>query len=770
MIFPPPKPYPTSPDLTDDNHSVHNGASPSQQAHRIQVAIPAPLRRVFDYLSPVALAPGVRVLVPFGKKSGRSMIGTVVSRPGPNKNIKLKMIERVLDQTPVFTDSLIRLLLWATDYYHHPVGEVFQTATPVKLRSAIALEDPTRETCWRRTNNQSADETDKLLNRAPRQQQLFRLFTGSSEYSLAQLMQKTMSDPTSSIGIPQILKRLIEKGLIEARESRTLPLESPIIKFNSTLTNEQQVAVDTVTESLGKYRSFVLHGITGSGKTEVYLHVVQECLKTNDQVMILVPEIALTPQLLERFSSRLGKGVAMIHSGMGQQQRYISWWRAREGTASVILGTRSAIFTPMKRPGLIIVDEEHDQSYKQQDGFRYHARDLAIKRASMESIPILLGSATPSMESMTNAKTDKHRLLTLSRRTGMAKLPGIELVNLTRHPQNDGLTPQLLEAIRETINRKHQVILYINRRGFAPVAQCGNCDWKAQCDRCDAWLTFHRKTDTFRCHHCGKVVRSKSQCPNCDHALFYAGAGTQRIEKVLKEQFPNARTVRFDRDEITTQSRLEHTLSEINQGDIDIIVGTQFISKGHDFPQVTLVGIAAPDQGLYSSDFRAPEYLFQQLVQVAGRAGRNALSGRVIIQTAHPENPYLQLICDHDYSRFYQLCSKERKDAGFPPFGFIALWRAESPRPGAAIDFLQYICQAGHSIKATGNYRGVQIMDPISSPMEKLAGRYRAQLLVKSSQRKPLHNLLSLWLKEMENSTQTRKARWSLDIDPIEML
>ncbi len=758
----------TSPDhFGPDNPAVAEKDSLDEPVRRIQIAVPVPLRQVFDYLSPEPVAPGSRVLIPFGMKSSRSVVGVALSSgSGANRNIRLKTIERILDNIPVFTDSMIGLLLWAADYYHHPVGEVFQAATPVKLRSAVGIENPLREIRYRRTTRLSMPEIDKLLERAPKQQQLFRLFSDSSEYSLAQL---TDAMATTSASIHRVLKTLLEKGIIERRERRALPGEYPVTRFQGRLTDEQQTAVDSVVASFGQYRSFVLHGITGSGKTEVYLQIAQQCLKGGQQVMVLIPEIALTPQLLERFRSRLGEGVTVIHSDLSGRERYTSWWRARTGAASVIIGTRSAVFTPMKRPGLIIIDEEHDHSYKQQDGFRYHARDLAIKRASMENIPILLGSATPSMESIHNVETGKHRLLKLSRRAGSAKLPEIEWIDLQKHPQNDGLTPQLLEAVRTEINNGYQVILYINRRGFAAVAGCARCDWKARCDRCDAWLTFHQTTNTLRCHHCGRIARPESRCPECDHSLFYHGAGTQRLEEVLKRQLPDARIVRFDSDEITSRSRLEKILSEIRQGNMDIIVGTQLISKGHDFPRVTLVGIAAPDQGLYSTDFRAPEYLFQQLVQVAGRAGRDQLPGKVIIQTAHPENPYLKLALGHDYSGFHQLCLQQREAAGFPPFGFIALWRAESARPGAAIQFLQDIRQIGWDIRENRRHREVEIMDPVSSPMEKLAGRYRAQLLVKSHRRKPLHDLLSLWLREIETSAQTRKVRWSLDVDPTEM-
>ncbi len=739
----------------------------NKRACRIQIAIPVPLRQVFDYISPEPVAAGSRVLVPFGE-SNRSVVGVVLPpRLDTMDNIQLKTIERVLDDTPVFTGSLTALLLWAANYYHHPVGDVFRAALPARLRRAVVSENPLQEICYRRSDHVDMTRADQLLRRARKQRQLFRFFGDSCEYSLTQLTDAMATETPASIH--HALKALLAKGMIERRERRALAGEYAITGSGKRLTDEQQAAVNSVVESFGQYRSFVLHGITGSGKTEVYLQIAQQCLASGHQVMILIPEIALTSQLLERFRSRLGRGVTVVHSGLNPQQRYTSWWRAREGTATVIIGTRSAIFTPMKRPGMIIVDEEHDHSYKQQDRFRYHARDLAIKRASMENVPILLGSATPSMESTNNVKTGKHRLLKLSRRTGQAKLPEIEWIDLQKHRQNGGLTAQLLEAVRTEVDNGCQVILYINRRGFATVAGCTRCNWKARCSRCDAWLTFHQKTNTLRCHYCGRIARPQCRCPHCHHSLSYRGTGTQRLEEVLKQQLPDARIVRFDSDEAATHSRLEKILSGIRQGDMDIIIGTQLISKGHDFPRVTLVGIVAPDQGLYNTDFRAPEYLFQQLVQVAGRAGRDRFPGKVIIQTAHPQNPCLQLALRHDYSGFYELCSQQRETAGFPPFGFMTLWRAESACPGAAIQFLQYVRQIGENIRDRHDYGEVEIMDAVSSPMEKLAGRYRAQLLVKSKLRKPLHDLLSLWIDETGTSPQSRRIRWSVDVDPIEM-
>jgi primosomal protein N' (replication factor Y) len=446
-----------------------------------------------------------------------------------------------------------------------------------------------------------------------------------------------------------------------------------------------------------------------------------------------------------------------------------SWWYGRSGKANVILGTRSAIFTPLRNPGLIIVDEEHDLSFKQLEGFRYHARDLAIKRASLESVPIVLGSATPSMESMNNVHIGRHQLLELKERTGTARMPDITLVDLTKHPHQDGLSPQLLGEIGEQLKHKKQTILYINRRGFAPVAQCSGCGWQAKCPRCDAFMTVHNKAEEFRCHHCGSKNRIVSNCPKCEQPLFYAGVGTQRVEQALMNKFPEARILRFDRDEITSLEKLNEALDHINQGDADIIIGTQLISKGHDFPRVTLVGVINSDQGLYSVDFRAPEYMVQQITQVAGRAGRGLEPGRVIIQTAHPDNPYLQLIQNNKFRKFYTLCSRERQLAGLPPYGFIAMWRAESTDARAALMFLKKAHAMAVELIKHNVLNGILLMDPVSSPMERLAGRYRAQLLIKSPERSMLHNLLEAWLNQVTDSKIGQRVRWSLDVDPMDM-
>lgn len=741
--------------------------SNSDRLFHVQVAVPVPTRQVYDYATSQRLKPGIRVIVPFGK---RKLIGIIVSNHQPPADFTppftIRQIEQVLDQEYVIGDNMLKLLSWASGYYHHPIGKVLEAALPARLRIAKPLENPVAETLYRCLPGLDHATIDKSLARAARQRALFTLVSAHDWLSEAQI--KSLSTATRT-PIRGLLTTLIDKGFIESRiQTSTTP--SPGHKpFQAHLTEQQQLAINTVVSCIGKFKSYVLHGITGSGKTEVYLHIAEICIAKGSQALVLIPEIALTPQLVERFTERFGNGVCVIHSNMPDQQRYRTWWQARAGNASVVLGTRSAIFAPMKNLGLIIVDEEHDISYKQQDGFRYHARNLAIKRASLEGVPIVLGSATPSMESMNNVTSGRHQLLNLSHRIGTAKLPEVELVNLKTFPLYEGISAPLLEAISLGLERKQQTILYINRRGFAPIAQCRACAWQASCDRCDARLTFHKKSETFRCHHCSKIIKAQSNCPQCAQTLFYAGVGTQRIEKALIKQFPQARICRFDRDQINTQKILEHTLQQINEGEIDIVIGTQLISKGHDFPGVTLVGVIDPDHGLYSVDFRAPEYLFQQLVQVAGRAGRSKTPGKVIIQTAHPENPYLHLIRDYNFEQFYRYCVEERKSVQLPPFGHIVLWRAESTSDKAGLQFLHFVSQTGRKILAEKRLKGITVMDPISSPMEKRAGKFRAQLLIKAEQRKPLHELLTHWLKKIENSPASRRVRWSIDIDPMEM-
>ncbi|MCY3769812.1 MAG: primosomal protein N' [Gammaproteobacteria bacterium] len=732
--------------------------------YQVQVAVPVPVRQTFDYLCDQCLVPGIRVLVPFGQ---RKLVGMVISNQNKPQGRKLKQVEAVLDSHPSIDPALLNLVRWASGYYHHPIGEVLNAALPGLLRRSRRLENPLLEDQYRVHPGLNGPGAQAVLRRAPQQQAVFALISKSEWISLSGI--KSQSGSSGNRDFNRLLSGLLDKRLIEKRTGMPGLDRGPRNAPDLRLTEGQQEIVNRISRCLGTFSSHLLHGVTGSGKTEVYIQLAKNCIQQGGQALVLIPEIALTPQLAQRFTDHLGNGVCLFHSGMTALHRYRTWWKARRGVATVILGTRSAIFTPLKHPGIIIVDEEHDRSFKQNDGFRYHARDLAIKRASLEKVPVLLGSATPSLESIKNAESGVHRIYKLQTRIGPAQLPRIELLDLKRLPRFEGLSPPLLEAVSEVLENRQQAILFINRRGFAPVAQCHHCAWQARCDRCDAFLTYHRKSNTFRCHHCGKITGARSQCPNCSKDISHVGVGTQRIENILRRQFPRANICRFDRDEISTQRKLEKTLEEITRGRIDIIVGTQLISKGHDFPGIALVGIVDPDRGLYSTDFRAPEYLFQQLTQVAGRAGRSSNPGRVIIQTSHPENPYLQMILNQDIDQFYTHCTRERRQTGLPPYGFLALWRAESKNEFAGQRFLQYVRRLGMHLLSGSRPGRVRIMDPVSSPMEKLAGQYRAQLLVRSEDRKSLHRLLARWVRQVETAPRSRRVRWSIDLDPVDL-
>ncbi|HAA35779.1 MAG TPA: primosomal protein N', partial [Gammaproteobacteria bacterium] len=498
-----------------------------------------------------------------------------------------------------------------------------------------------------------------------------------------------------------------------------------------------------------------------------YLDCACRTIARGRQALVLVPEIALTPQLIARFEGRLGSALAVLHSGLTDTERHRAWWRAREGSAAVVLGTRSAVFAPLARPGVIIVDEEHDLSYKQREGFRYQARDIAVKRAQLADIPVVLGSATPSLESMANAANGRYRHLKLESRAGSAKLPKVEILDLNRLALNDGLSAPVVGALKECLLRGEQSLVFVNRRGFAPVIVCTDCGWQALCPRCDARQTLHRASGRAICHHCGRQAPAPSTCPQCQkETLFPAGEGTQRVEEALVRIFPEAAVMRIDSDALGAPDEMARALQAVRDRKVDILVGTQMLSKGHDFAGVTLVCVLAADQGLYSLDFRGSERLFQQLSQVSGRAGRRETRGAVLIQTAHPEDPAFARLREHNFAGFAKEALVERQTAGYPPYVRFALMRAESTQSGAAIRFLQSAALAGENLASRS---AVEIMTPVPSPMERRAGRFRAQLLVRSKDERRFHRFLEDWVQGIEASRTAARVRWSLDVDPQEM-
>ncbi len=534
-----------------------------------------------------------------------------------------------------------------------------------------------------------------------------------------------------------------------------------------TLNPEQAQALVQIRQALGQFKVLLLEGVTGSGKTEVYLQAITEVIARGQQALVLVPEIGLTPQFVARFRSRLGAQMALAHSGLADGERLNTWLAARAGEAAVVIGTRSAIFTPMPKLGLIVIDEEHDGSYKQQEGFRYSARDLAIRRAQQAGVPVVLGSATPSLESLHNASSGRYQLLHLSQRTGAAEHPPMHLIDVRGQPLREGLSGQLLAHIRRHLDAGGQALLFLNRRGFAPTLLCHVCGWVADCKRCDAHMTLHYAQRKLRCHHCGAERRPDSACGACRSSqLLAVGQGTERVEQALQDYFPDVGLARIDRDTTRRKGSLDQLLDEVHSGQARILIGTQMLAKGHDFPDVTLVGVLNADGGLFSADFRAPERMAQLITQVAGRAGRASKPGEVYIQTHQPQHPLLNQLIRAGYRAFADAALEERREAAYPPYGHMAVLRAESVQAKAAMHFLE----AAAALAREDLPAGVELWGPVPAPMERRAGRVRAQLLLQSETRKPLHALLRGWVAQLDGLPSARGARWSLDVDPQDLM
>ncbi len=726
-----------------------------------QVAVPTPLQRTFDYLATPdtsALTPGTRVRVSFGR---REIVGVVMGQTDRSElpRERLKPIGQALDAQPLLDPPLLNLLSWASDYYHHPIGEVIHTALPVRLRQGDAAVSVGIKV-WILTNKGQAVDRESL-KRAPAQKRIFDVLAAAPQGLEAPQLAEI--SPRWSTAI----KALNAKGWVSSHQRDSQLVSNVGQTRPPELNPAQQSAIGTVIKELAGFRPYLLHGVTGSGKTEVYLRVIDRVLAQGKQALVLVPEIGLTPQVVDRFQRRFPVPIAVLHSGLNDQERLNAWLAARAGRARIVIGTRSAVFTPLKHPGLIVVDEEHDASYKQQDGFRYSARDVALMRASREAIPIVLGSATPSLESLKRAREGGYALLELPDRTGGAGMPDVRRLDMRQLKPSDGLSLPLREAIAARLQKREQSLLFLNRRGFAPVWMCHDCGWLAPCQRCDAQLTLHQKRGKLLCHHCGAEQEITSRCPNCQgENLHPLGEGTERVEGALEKFFPQARIVRIDRDSTRRKGALEEKLQRVHAGDADILVGTQMLSKGHDFPNVTLVGILNADQGLYGTDFRSAERLFQMILQVSGRAGRADKPGEVLIQTWHPDHPVFAALTRHDFHGFADFALAERRETGYPPYSHLALLRAESLRPGMALKFLADARALGLGVPPEP---AVQILEPMPAPMERRAGRYRAQLLVQSAARAPLHGFLSRWLAALAESPLAKKVRWSLDVDPVDM-
>ena len=723
----------------------------------LRVAICTPLYRSFDYLAPRntnpgSLQAGQRIRVPFGRRTLIGVLLEVVEHTDIAPE-KLKRAVQVIDAEAVIGPDLVALVLWASRYYQHPVGEAFAAALPVLLRQGQAAAI-SHTVAYRLTAAGRGIEPGTLA-RAPRQAALI-----GALHATPQGVERAALDAPASV-----LHALIDKGWIETfTPDRVLPATTTA-DVPHALNPDQQRAVDAVSSHLGEFYAGLLEGVTGSGKTEVYLHLIDQVLARGRQVLVLVPEIGLTPQLVTRFRQRFPVPLAVLHSGLTDRDRLNAWIAAREGSAPIVLGTRSAIFTPLAHPGLLIVDEEHDASLKQQEGFRYSARDLAVWRARQLGVPVLLGSATPSLESLYNVEQQRYQHLVLPERTGRAELPSFHLIDVRQQVLADGLSPLLLKQVEQHLSTHGQVLLFLNRRGFAPTLMCYDCDWVAECRRCDARLTWHHSDGRLHCHHCGSQRPVDTRCPKCGGSeLHPQGQGTERVEQALAERFPGVERLRIDRDTTRRKGSLHALLARARGGRRQLLLGTQMLAKGHHFPNVTLVGILDADHGLFSTEFRASERMAQLIVQVAGRAGRHDRPGQVLIQTAHPDHPLLQLLVTQGYPAFARAALEERKAARLPPVTHLALLRAEAPDAGAPARFLEDVQRRIHDAAVAG----VEAWGPVPATMERRAGRYRAQLLLQSDQRANLQQLLGNLVLQLEQDRATRQVRWTVDVDPAD--
>lgn len=695
-------------------------------ANVLEVAIAAPLMGLFDYLPPIVgpddtaaptpalLRPGMRVRVPFGQTTRIGLVVNVKAKsalPGE----KLRHALAVIDDEAILPDDLLRLLAWASAYYQHPPGEVVAAALPKALREGKAL----------------------------------------AAGKIGRARRATVQDTSASPVDPPAL------------EPALVPTPPPALNAG------QAAAVAAITATRG-FECFLLDGVTGSGKTEVYLQCIGQQLADGRQSLVLVPEIGLTPQLLARFGQRFpaqsaAGRIAVVHSGLADGERLRTFSAARDGSADIVIGTRSAVFTPLKHPGIVVVDEEHDASYKQQDGFRYSARDLAVWRARELDIPAVLGSATPALESLENARAGRYRHLALPNRAGNAVPPVVKVVDMRAQSATAGISQPLLEAMRTHLEDDGQVLVFLNRRGYAPTLVCIGCGLVVNCDRCDARMVLHQRRGRITCHHCGSDRPRPESCGACGGELRAVGQGTERVEEALSAAFPGYPLERIDRDTTRRRGEIERRLARVRSAEARLLLGTQMLTKGHDFPGVTLVGILDADQGLFGTDFRSAERLAQTFIQVAGRAGRADRPGEVWLQTLFPDHPLLGVLTRDGYGAFAELALEERRRSGWPPWSALALLRAEAPKREAVFTFLEAVAGIARKASPGASRPPLGVLGPAPAPMERRSGKHRGQLLLKADARRELQRCLPGLRAAISALPAQRHVRWSLDVDPAEL-
>ncbi len=729
-------------------------------SYRIRVAVPVYLYDCFDYSLTAEqyhqAEVGARVAVSFGRQN---VVGVIVEKLTDEKPLdlgfKLKAITELLDDNAILDAKVLSLLTWSAQYYQFPIGEVMHAALPSFLRQGKPYNLLAR--MWKLIDDHAEDK----LKRSEKQQDAYKILklhpTGTSEniLNLAGIETATLK---------ALEKKKITQCILEAQDFK--PQAMTLAQMPLTPNDEQKRAIQNILKARHSYHAFLLDGLTGSGKTEVYLQVMQEVLKQGKQVLVLVPEIGLTPQTVSRFQSRFHCHIALLHSGLNDSKRLQAWQSAQTGKASIVIGTRSAIYTPLPHLGLIILDEEHDLSFKQQEGFRYHARDVALYRAHLENCPIILGSATPSIDSYALVEQGKMTRLELDQRAGVAVMPKMHVIDLKVAQKQNGISQQLIHEVQKRLDKKQQVLIFLNRRGYAPVLICESCGWQAKCPHCDANFTVHRQPyQHLHCHHCGTIHRMPEHCPQCQHSeLKPIGLGTAKVEENLQALFPNFDVIRVDRDSTSRVGSWQKIYNKIQKSEPIILLGTQMLAKGHHFPYVTLVAILDIDSGLLSVDFRATERTAQLIIQVAGRAGRGEKKGEVYLQTLRPDHPLLNTLLESGYRSFAKQTLKERKAAWMPPYRYAALLRCESKDQELNQSFLQEHAQALR--QASEN--SIDIWGPIPAPMERKAGRYQAHMVLLSKDRARMHFYIRQWWQNVWHN-KPHGMKLSLDIDPQEL-
>ena len=729
-------------------------------SYRIRVAVPVYLYDCFDYSLTAEqyhqAEVGARVAVSFGRQN---VVGVIVEKLTDEKPLdlgfKLKAITELLDDNAILDAKVLSLLTWSAQYYQFPIGEVMHTALPSFLRQGKPYNLLAR--MWKLIDDHAEDK----LKRSEKQQDAYKILklhpTGTSEniLNLAGIETATLK---------ALEKKQITQCILEAQDFK--PQVMTLAQMPLTPNDEQKRAIQNILKARHSYHAFLLDGLTGSGKTEVYLQVMQEVLKQGKQVLVLVPEIGLTPQTVSRFQSRFHCHIALLHSGLNDSKRLQAWQSAQTGKASIVIGTRSAIYTPLPHLGLIVLDEEHDLSFKQQEGFRYHARDVALYRAHLENCPIILGSATPSIDSYALVEQGKMTRLELDQRAGVAVMPKMHVIDLKVAQKQNGISQQLIHEVQKRLDKKEQVLIFLNRRGYAPVLICESCGWQAKCPHCDANFTVHRQPyQHLHCHHCGTIHHMPEHCPQCQHSeLKPIGLGTAKVEENLQALFPNFEVIRVDRDSTSRVGSWQKIYNKIQKSEPIILLGTQMLAKGHHFPYVTLVAILDIDSGLLSVDFRATERTAQLIIQVAGRAGRGEKKGEVYLQTLRPDHPLLNTLLESGYRSFAKQTLKERKAAWMPPYRYAALLRCESKDQELNQSFLQEHAQ----VLRQASENSIDIWGPIPAPMERKAGRYQAHMVLLSKDRARMHFYIRQWWQNVWHN-KPHGMKLSLDIDPQEL-